>query len=166
MCHVGLMTSFQQTVSCECGRVVFQASGKPIATAVCYCDDCQAAGEVMERLERVQPFREADGGTPYVTLHDKNWTPLKGLELLEPFTLKADSPTTRYVTTCCRSPIFLKFKSGFWTSTYRARYSHPPDLEWRNKVEKRTSEQPFADDIRRYKGFPLRLFWRLIRAWF
>ena len=159
------MAIFPQLVSCECGQVVFQASGKPIATAVCYCEDCQAAGEVIERLENVHPFREADGGTPYVTLHDKNWTAIKGLELLEPFTLKPNSSTTRYVTTCCGSPIFLKYKPGFWTSTYRSRYFDPPELEWRNKIEKRKSELPYVDDIRRYKGFPLRLFGRLIRAW-
>ena len=150
-----LMNKFSQIVSCECGQVQFQASVKPILTAVCYCEDCQAAGEIIGNLQNVKPFREKDGGTPYVTLHDKNWLALKGQELLRPFKLAPKSSTTRYVTTCCCSPIFIKFKSGFWTSTYRARYANPPDLEWRNKIEKRRSNLPFSDDIPRYKGLSL-----------
>lgn len=166
MCQFLRMDKFSQIVSCECGQVEFQASAKPIVTAVCYCDDCQTAGEIIDKLQNVKPFREEDGGTPYVTLHDKNWERIKGQELLEPFKLTPNSPTTRYVTTCCRSPLFIKFKSGFWTSTYRARYVNPPKLEWRNKVGKRLSKLPFADDIPRYKGYPLQLFGRLIKAWF
>jgi len=160
------MNNFSQIVACECGQVEFETSADPIVTAVCYCDDCQAAGEIIGNLQNVKCFREKDGGTPYVTLHDKNWLGLKGQDLLEPFKLKPNSPTTRYVTTCCRSPLFVKFKSGFWTSTYRSRYKNPPPLEWRNKIGKRRSKEPFADDIPRYKGYPLRLFWRLIKARF
>lgn len=160
------MSAFPQIVSCDCGQVKFQAAAKPIVTAVCYCTDCQAAGDIIDAYEDVKPFREADGGTPYVTLHEKDWLEISGQELLKPVKLKPSSPTTRYVTTCCNSPIFIKLKSGFWTSTYRARYDNPPTLEWRNKTAKRRSGLPYADDIPRFKTFPLRLFGRLLKARF
>ena len=160
------MSSFPQIVSCECGKVKFQAAAKPIVTAVCYCTDCHSAGNVIDTFEGVRPFREKDGGTPYVTLHDRDWLAVEGQELLEAVKLKPSSSTTRYVTTCCHSPIFIKIKTGFWTSTYRARYDNPPQLEWRNKTAKRRSNLPYSDDIPRFKSFPLRLFVRLFKARF
>ncbi len=160
------MSAFPQIVSCNCGQVKFEAMAKPIVTAVCYCTDCQAAGEIIDKYENVKPFREADGGTPYVTLLDKDWVALEGEDLLESVKLKSNSPTIRYITTCCHSPLFIKFHSGFWTSTYRSRYEMPPPLEWRNKTAKRRSNLPYADDIPRFKSFPLRLFGRLIKSRF
>ena len=160
------MTLFPQIVSCECGKVKFEAGGKPIVTAVCYCTDCQDAGDIISEFEDVKPFRDNDGGTSYVTLHDKHWLAVDGKDMLEPIKLKPNSPTTRYVTTCCHSPLFIKFGSGFWTSTYRARYKNPPALEWRNKTAKRRSDLPYPDDIHRFKTFPLRLFGRLFKARF
>lgn len=114
----------------------------------------------------MKPFREVDGGTPYVTLHDKDWLALEGEDMLESVKLNPSSPTTRYVTTSCRSPLFIKFTSGFWTSTYWERYDNPPALEWRNKTAKRRSDLPYPDDIPRFKSFPLRLFGRLFKARF
>ncbi len=160
------MSTYPQTVSCECGLVTFKAAAPPIVTAVCYCGDCQDAGDVMDGFNGIKPFRETDGGTPYVTLRDKDWIALGGQDRLEPVILKPNSPTTRYVTTCCRSPLFIKFKTGFWTSTYRERYDNPPPLEWRNKTSKRRSGLPYPDNIPRFKNFPLRLFGRLLRARF
>lgn len=118
----------------------------------------------LNDFKNVKPFCEPDGGTPYVTLRDKDWTALKGAELLHPIKLKPNSPTTRYITTCCHSPLFLKFKFGFWTSTYWTRYESKPPLEWRNKTAARQSDLPYADDLPRFKNFPLRLMARLIKA--
>lgn len=160
------MREFEQIVSCDCGQVKYKAVGPPIVTAVCYCSDCQDAGDMMDQIGNVKPFRESDGGTPYVTLHDKDWTAETGEGLLEPIKLKPAASTTSYVARCCGSPMFLKFERGFWVSTYRARYSAPPALEWRNKVARRRSRLPFPDNIARYKGFPLSLFGRLIKAKF
>jgi len=160
------MASFPQIVSCDCGQVNYEAKSEPIVTAVCYCVDCQAAAKIIAKIENVKSFCEPDGGTPYVTMHDKYWQALSGADLLEGIKLKPNSPTTRYVTRCCHSPIFIKYANGFWTSTYRARYSKPPALEWRNKVAARQSDLPFSDDIPRYKSFPLKLFGRLLKAKF
>lgn len=158
------MMSFPQIVTCACGTVKFKALAKPIATAVCYCNDCQSAGEMLKDFDNTKPFQDPDGGTAYVTLHDKNWVAIEGEDCLSPLKLKPDSPTTRYITTCCQSPMFLKFNSGFWISTYRARYVVPPPLEWRNKTSRRRSKRPYPDDIPRFKTFPLRLFGRLLKA--
>ncbi len=160
------MKLFPQIVSCDCGRVEYQASSEPIVTAVCYCIDCQAAADLIKGGGDVKVFCETDGGTPYVTLRDKDWSALTGEELLEPIKLKPNSPTTRFVSNCCGSPMFLKYKPGFWTSTYRTRYKNPPALEWRNKTASRQSGLPYPDDIPRFKSFPFRLFGRLLKARF
>lgn len=160
------MSTFPQIVSCDCGKVKYEALGEPIVTAVCYCDDCQDAGDRIDAIANVKPFRDEDGGTAYITLKDKDWKAVEGQNLLDAIKLKSNSPTERYVTTCCQSPLFIKNSVGFWTSTYRARYAEPTALEWRNKIEKRRSALPFPDDIPRFKGFPLRLFARLFRARF
>lgn len=151
--------------TCECGRVEFEASGEPIVSAVCYCVDCQAAAKtIKDRFEKAD-VSENDGGTAYSTFHENQWVCVRGKDLLEGVTLNEKSPTTRYVASCCQSPIYLKFKHGFWVSTYRAQFRDPlPPLEWRNKIASRKSDLPFPDDIPRFKGFPLRLFWRLIKA--
>src|SRR6266567_4720089 len=50
--------------SCACGRVRCRAVGKPILSAVCYCDDCQEGARQIEILPNAASFRDADGGTP------------------------------------------------------------------------------------------------------
>jgi len=153
-----------EIIGCECGQVKYRVEGTPIVTAVCYCADCQAARDLIEASPANAPFRDADGGTAYVTLKDADWQPVQGEDQLEDIRLAPEAPTSRYVTTCCRTPLFIKYHPGFWVSTYRARYADPPPLEWRNKVAARTSELPFPDDIPRFKNFPARLFWRLFKA--
>jgi hypothetical protein len=111
------MTVYPQIVSCVCGQVKYEAQSKPIVTAVCYCVDCQAAAKIIAEIENVKPFCDPDGGTPYVTLHDKDWRAQSGADLLDAIKLNPNSPTTRYVTRCCHSPIFIKYARGFWTST-------------------------------------------------
>lgn len=158
------MSGVSEIISCICGQVQYQAAGKPIVTAVCYCADCQAAGDLFAALPAKASFRERDGGTAYVTLMDKDWTALRGEDKLEAVKLRPDAPTSRYVTTCCRTPMFIKHHPGFWVSTFRERYKNPPALEWRNKVKARKTDLPFADDIPRFNSFPLRLFGRLLKA--
>ena len=158
------MEKLFQTVSCECGQVTFKAAAKPIVSVVCHCDDCQTAGDVMDSFDGIKPFRHADGGTPYVILHDKQWSAVEGQEFLEAVKLKPDSPTTRYVASCCRSPMFLKFGPGFWTSAFRERFKTPPNLDWHIATDFRASELPYEDSLPRFKRFPLRLYARLFRA--
>lgn len=150
--------------SCACGQVKYEAQGDPIVTAVCYCQDCQAAGKIITDLPEFTPFQERDGGTPYATFRKDHWKPIGKERQLKSIKLKPDAPTTRYVTTCCHSALYLEFEPGFWISVYRDRLDEPPALEWRNKVNYRQSDLPFADGLPRYKNFPLRLFGRLALA--
>ena len=56
--------------SCACGRVQCRAVGEPILSAVCYCDNCQEGARQIEVLPNATSFRDADGGTPYLTYRD------------------------------------------------------------------------------------------------
>jgi hypothetical protein len=56
--------------SCACGRVQCRAVGKPILSAVCYCDNSQEGARQIEVLPNATSFRDADGGTPYLTYRD------------------------------------------------------------------------------------------------
>jgi len=38
------------TVNCVCGQVVVEAIGAPIASVVCYCDDCQEGARQIRSL--------------------------------------------------------------------------------------------------------------------
>ncbi len=107
------------TLSCRCGAVEFEAAGKPIMTAACYCASCQEAGAGIERLPDASPVLEADGGTNFVLHRKDRIRCVKGGERLEDHRIRPDSPTRRVVATCCNSAMFLEFSKGHWLSLYR-----------------------------------------------
>ena len=75
--------------SCRCGRVRCRAAGKPIVSVVCYCEDCQEGGRILEALPDAPRFRDADGGTPLLVYRDDRFECLSGEELLAPFPAQA-----------------------------------------------------------------------------
>jgi hypothetical protein len=157
--------SVTRTSRCECGKVQCSADGAPILSTVCYCSDCQAGGRIIEALPGAAPVRDPDGGTPYLTYRDDRFVVVEGKELLVGYRLKDDAPTQRFVASCCNSGMFVKFGPGHWTSTYRHRYDGAlPPVEMRTKVARRTSDLPIPEDAPAYRGFPVRLFWRLLTA--
>ncbi len=157
--------TLKRVSTCECGRVVCEAIGEPIVSAVCYCVDCQAAAANILTNYPKASVCEPDGGTAYSTFRDNQWICVQGGDLLVGVKLHEKSPTTRFIAKCCHSAIYLKYSRGFWVSTYRTQFKDPlPSLEWRNKIIARQSELPFPDDIPRFKGFPMRLFGRLMKA--
>ena len=158
------MPAPSRTYACQCGAVTCEASGDPIVCAVCYCTDCQHAGNLFAQNPGAAKICDADGGTPFVTMLDRNWRVVTGEDHIKPFKLKPGSRTVRYVGACCDTPIYVKLEPGFWVSSYWHLYGNPPPLVWRNKTGRRTFDLPFPDDLPRYKGFPLRLFWRLAKA--
>ena len=161
------MTSKIRTASCKCGRVRFEARGEPFVSAVCYCADCQAAAVKIAKFSNAQMTGDPDGGTPYSTFRQDQWTCAEGSELLVQIKLKPDSPTVRYVASCCNSALYLIYSPGFWVSTYRNRFTEPlPPLEWRHKLKARVSDLPVSGDLPLYGGFPLKLFWRILKARF
>lgn len=79
--------------------------------------------------------------------------------------LSEKAPTQRFVASCCNSGMFLKFAPGFWISAYRMRFDEPlPPIEMRNKIERRNSVLPLPTDAPAYRGYPGKLFWRLMKA--
>ncbi len=150
---------------CRCGQVRCEAVGAPIISAICYCQDCQAGGQKIEALPDAPPVRDADGGTPYLTYRDDRFTCVAGAALLHGQRLHNAAPTQRFVATCCNTGMFLKFGPGHWVSAYRLRFGDDaPALELRSKVASRHSELPLPTDLPVYRGFPLRLFWRLLTS--
>ena len=152
--------------SCACGQVRFEVSKDPILTGVCYCRDCQAGARMIEALPDAPAVLDPDGGANYVSVREDYWQCIQGQELLKSLKLKDQSPTTRYVATCCNSAMYLRFAPGCWVSVYRNRLTQDnfPPIEMRTNVRRRTSTLPFPDDAPRYAKFPPKLFWRLIKA--
>ena len=151
---------------CTCGKVRFEAVGAPILTAVCYCDDCQAGGHLIEALPNAPQVLEPDGGASYLTYRDDRVRCVAGADLLKGYKLKERSPTQRYVASCCNSAMHLKYKRGHWVSTYRNRFDGDdlPKIEMRTNVRCRNAGDEIPNDAPAYQRFPLRLFGRLITA--
>ena len=86
--------------SCACGQVEIEAVGAPIASTICYCDDCQAAAALIEAMPGAPSFREPDGGTSLIVFREdrvrcvRGEANLKKLKLREELT---DESKTRLV---------------------------------------------------------------------
>ena len=152
--------------SCTCGRVQFEAVDAPILSAVCYCDDCQAGGKMIEDLPAASRVLDDDGGASYLTYRDGRFRCISGEALVKGFKLKDQSPTQRYVATCCNSGMYLKYKRGHWVSAYRRRFSEVdlPPVEMRTNTRFRQADTQIKQDAPSYRRFPLRLFTKLIVA--
>jgi hypothetical protein len=121
----------------------------------------------MEDLPGAVPVRDPDGGTPYLTYRDDRFSCVEGTELLIGYKLTDDTPTQRFVASCCNTGMYLKYGPGHWTSAYRLRFHQPPPpIEMRTKVAARQSSLPLPQDAPAYRSFPLKLFGRLIAARF
>ena len=61
--------------------------------------------------------------------------------------------------------MFLKFAPGFWVSAYRSRFEGDlPSIEMRNKTQHRVAQTAIPHDAPSYRGYPPKLFFRLIGA--
>ncbi|MBI1331169.1 MAG: hypothetical protein GC166_14830 [Alphaproteobacteria bacterium] len=160
------MTSRPERIaSCSCGKVQFKAVGEPIVSAMCYCADCQAGGAQLEAAGARADFRDAHGGTWYLTYRNDRVACVKGEEYLRGFKLSDDAPTTRTMTTCCNSAMCLKFGPGWWTSMFRVRFGDDaPPLQSRNNVRAVTDRNDFPADVPVYDRFPMSLFAKLMGA--
>jgi hypothetical protein len=159
------MASTKRLSSCACGRVQCEAVGEPILSGVCYCTDCQEGGRRIEALPNAARVRDPDGGTAYLSYRDDRFRCVAGEELLVDYRLKPDSPTRRVVASCCNSGMFLKFDPGFWVSAYRLRYGGDlPPIEMRTQIKHRRCDEELPRDAPSYRGFPLKLFAKLIAA--
>jgi hypothetical protein len=155
----------ERIASCDCGKVRFKATGKPIVSAVCYCADCQAGGRQLEEAGACNDVRDEWAGTAYLTYRDDRLSCLDGASLLDGFKISDRAPTTRFITTCCKSPMYLKHGPGWWTSVYRVRFgAAAPPLEMRNQTRHVRNREALPRDVPIYRSFPLSLFARLFAA--
>jgi hypothetical protein len=159
------MTRLVRKSSCQCGKVRCEATGAPILSGVCYCDDCQAGSATVEAMDDAPTVRTDDGGTHYLTYRDDRFACVAGEALLQPIRKSPDAPTRRMVASCCNSAMFLKYERGHWTSAYAVRFDGDiPPVEMRTQVQFRSSTKPLPDDVPSYRTFGVRLFWRLITS--
>jgi hypothetical protein len=151
--------------SCACGSVLLETLGEPITAVVCYCDDCQAAGRAIEALG-AQPVLDPDGGTSMVVYRKDRLRRAKGGELLKPFKLRPNSPTSRYVAGCCNCAMYLGFDDAkHWVDVFRGRIQgSPPPVEARICTRFRTAETAMPDNAPASSGAPLSLIAKIVGA--
>jgi hypothetical protein len=151
--------------SCACGKVRCEGVGRPIVSAVCYCNDCREGARRIEALPGALPILDADGGASSLVYRDDRFRYVSGEELLVAYRLSDQAPTRRMVASCCNSGMFLKFEPGFWVSSYRLRYGGDlPPIEMRNQTRDRKAQSAIPTDAPAFPRYPVRLFARLLRA--
>jgi hypothetical protein len=69
------------TVHCVCGQVAVEGIGAPIASVICYCDDCQEGARQIRSLPNAVSIEDPDGGTAYLVYRKDRVTYLKGTSL-------------------------------------------------------------------------------------
>jgi hypothetical protein len=148
---------------CECGKVEFEITGRPIIAAACYCDDCQAGGHQLEALG-VSPVRDPDGGTPYLLYRRDRVRCVAGGEFLKPHKLRNGSITSRVVASCCNTAMLVSFdRTLHWVSVYRGRLGDAaPPLAVR--MQTKFAPGPVPDDLPRYPTYPMRFVGKLAAA--
>lgn len=154
------------TASCRCGRVAMEAIGKPIVSTVCYCADCQLGSRRIEDLPDAGSVQDADGGTAYILFRKDRIKCSKGAELLKCYKLKDNSPTNRFVATCCNSAMFMNFDKGpHWVSAYRARFRGVlPPLQMRICTKSKRDDVVLPTDLPNYAGYPPGLIVKLLAS--
>ena len=154
------------TATCAYGAVELKAFGRPIANAVCYCDDCRRGADQIEALPGAGAVRDADGGTAYILYRKDRFACVKGAELLKRHKLKETSITNRVVATCCNSAVFMNFDRGpHWVSAYRARFrGELPPLQARICTKFKAEGVVLPDDAPSYRGYPPGLLVKLLAS--
>ncbi len=159
------MNQIVRCSSCVCGRVRCEAVGPPILVAVCYCESCQAGGRRIEALPGAAPVLDPDGGTPYLTYRDDRFHCVAGADRLVGYRNSERAPTQRLVASCCNTGMYLKFGPGHWVSAYRTRFApDAPLIQMRTQTRYRRAAAALPNDAPSYRGFPSRLFLKLLAA--
>lgn len=116
------MKDRQVVARCSCGEVEIEAWGKPIASVICHCDDCQAAGRELAELPDAPVLLDPAGGTANVLYRKDRVAPLKGGHLLHAHKLTPQSHTNRMIAACCNTPMAITFDDArHWVPLYRDR---------------------------------------------
>lgn len=152
--------------TCACGRVELEAFGKPIASAVCYCDDCQKGARQIEALANAAAVADPDGGTACILYRRDRIACTKGADLLRPYKLKETSVTNRVVAACCSSAMFVNFDRGpHWVSAYRARFhGELPPLQARICTKFKPEGVVLPNDVPSYRGYAPGFLFKLVAS--
>lgn len=154
-----------RTVHCACGSVELATIGEPIISAVCYCDDCQAAAVQLEELPNAPPVLDGIGGTEFLLYRKDRMDCIKGSEHLENHRLTEASTTKRVVASCCSTYLFLDFQKGHWFSMHRARFDGPtPAPKMRIQTKSKPEGAVLPDDVPAYPTFPMKFLAILVMA--
>ena len=154
------------TATCACGGVELEAFGRPIASAVCYCDDCRKGADQIESLPDAGAVRDPDGGTAYILYRKDRIECSKGAALLRRYKIEETSATNRVVAACCNSAMMMNFDKGpHWVSAYRARFhGERPPLQFRMCTKFKPDGIVLSDDVPRHRGYPPGLIVRLLAS--
>lgn len=151
---------------CACGSVEIEGLGRPIATVACYCDDCHTARCEIEALPSAVPIADSDGGTGYIVFRKDRVRCTRGTHHLKAFKIRAESPTSRYVATCCNSAVMLGFDDGkWWIDLYRSRVvGDTPLLQMRVCRKPAPDRSADSDSVPSFPSYPARFIARLLWA--
>lgn len=152
-------------VSCRCGKVQLEVTGKPFMVAACYCDDCQAGWRRIEALENAAPVLDDRGGTEKIYFRDDRVRIVQGDEFLQQFKLKPESPMRRVVANCCNTAMYDSREDYRFTSVIRARFGPDAPPVEACYFTRYSPEQPFiSHDVPSYPGAPLSVKLKMLRA--
>jgi hypothetical protein len=137
-----------------------------MVTAVCYCDDCQKAGERIQATPGAPPVLDGDGGTAMVMFRKDRLRCVEGQDRLTAVKLDPKSPTSRYVASCCNSAMYLGFDDAkHWVDVYRDRVvGEPPKVQARICTRFRPSGPDLPGDAPTHPGYPPSLIPKLLGA--
>jgi hypothetical protein len=153
-------------LSCMCGQVAVEAIGSPIASVVCYCDDCQQGARQIQSLPNAVSIEDSNGGTAYLAYRKDRITYLKGTSLLKNYKIREGSTTNRVIASCCNSPMLLSFDDGkHWVDLYRTRCEGdvlPVQMRICTKFKPDGSTLP--TDVPQYSRYPISFLMKLVFA--
>ncbi len=150
---------------CVCGNVEYEATGAPILSVACYCDDCQAGSRQIEALPNAPPVLDPDGGTAYVLYRKDRLRCAKGGGLVQGHKLTQKTATNRAVATCCNSAMAMTFDdSKHWVPVYRGRVQGAPPIEMRICTKFAPDNGKIPGDVPADPGFSARFIGKLLRA--
>jgi hypothetical protein len=154
------------TFHCVCGQVAVEASGAPITSVICYCDDCQEGARQIQSLPQAAFIQEPDGGTAYLVYRKDRVTCLKGASLLRKHKIRATSATNRVIATCCNSAMFLNFDDGkHWVDLYRSRcHGDVLPVQMRICTKFKPTGRTLPTDVPQYSRFSMSFLMKLLLA--
>lgn len=154
-------------LSCRCGQVRVQISGRPLIVTECHCNSCREAATRLSSLPGAPRFTSTNGGTPSVLYRKDRVDIVEGAEQLKAFKLNPNSKTRRVVATCCNTPVFLEFQGGHWIDLFSPLWpeGEMPAVEIRTMTSDLTD--PSVLDNRAPSGWltTARFYAKLLVAW-